>query len=78
MSRKNIKVSSTVYLDLPDKYDDDGEDSVYEPCGSLIVKPGCTLHAYPQPGFTDWRDSYQGPLLLTNVDSPVPGELGNV
>jgi hypothetical protein len=61
--------SSTAFTDYPDNYNDPGDWDSYLPCGSLVVKPGCLFHGYGQPDFPEWKDSYEGPLLVTDVAS---------
>jgi hypothetical protein len=51
------------------------DPNLYQTCGSLLVKPGCTLYGYALPDFENWKDTYHGPLLLTDVIAPVPGEM---
>ncbi len=41
-----------------------------------MVKAGCVFYGYGQPDFPDWKDTYEGPLLVPNVQAMVDGQEG--
>ena len=57
------------YADIPHGLDMDAGNGRQYPMGSIMVKPGCTLYVFHDNNFGGKYDRYDGPSIISKVDS---------